>query len=53
MSSSISRKQVGMGVTAAGAAVTIVGICTAEGLIIVGGVAIAAVGAAMIVTDKG
>ena len=52
-SSSVSRKQIGIGVTAVGAAVTIAGICTAEGLVIAGGVVIAAVGVAMIVTDKG
>jgi hypothetical protein len=52
-SSSFSRKQIGMGVTVAGTAVTIVGLCTAEGLIVAGGVVIAAAGVAMIVTDKG
>lgn len=51
-SSTIARKQVGMGVTAVGAATTVAGICTQQGLLIAGGVVIAAVGVGLIVTDK-
>ena len=49
---SISRKQVGIGMTIAGAAVTVAGICASEGLVIAGGVVLAAAGVALIVSDK-
>ena len=49
----ITRKQVGAGVTVAGAVATVAGICTNSGLLIAGGVAAAVVGVGIIVTDKG
>ncbi len=51
-SSSITRKQIGMGVTAVGAVATVAGICAHQGLLIAGGVVVAAVGVGLIVTDK-
>lgn len=48
----ISRKQAGTGITAAGAVIAAAGICASEGIIVVGGIAVAAAGVAMIVTDK-
>lgn len=51
-SSGVSRKQIGAGVAVAGAAVAVVGICASEGLMVAGGVALAAAGVVMIVTDK-
>lgn len=50
--SNLTRKQVGVGMTVAGAAVTVAGICIHQGLIVVGGVVVAAVGVGLIVTDK-
>lgn len=52
-STTITRKQIGIGVTAAGAVATVAGICAHQGVLIVGGVVVAAVGVGMIVTDKG
>ncbi len=49
----ITRKQVGAGVTAVGAVTAVAGICTHSGLLIAGGVVVAAVGVGMIITDKG
>lgn len=49
----ISRKQVGTGVTVAGTALTVVGICTAHTALTIGGVVVAAAGVALIVSDKG
>lgn len=52
-STTITRKQIGIGVTAAGAVATVAGICVHQGVLIAGGVVVAAVGVGMIVTDKG
>lgn len=49
----ITRKQVGTGVTVAGAALTVAGICTAHTALTIGGVVVAAAGVALIVSDKG
>ena len=49
---SITKKQVGIGMTAAGAVATVAGICAHQGLLIAGGVVVAAVGVGVIVTDK-
>lgn len=49
---SITKKQVGIGMTAAGAVATVAGICAHQGLLIAGGVVVAAVGVGLIVTDK-
>ena len=49
----ITRKQVGTGVTVAGAALTVAGICTAHTALTIGGVVVAAAGIALIVSDKG
>lgn len=49
----ITRKQVGTGITVAGAALTVAGICTAHTALTVGGVVVAAAGIALIVSDKG
>lgn len=51
--SQITRRQVGTGVTAAGAVLAVAGICTCHTALTVGGVAVAAVGVALIVSDKG
>ena len=48
-----TRKQVGTGVAAAGAVATVAGVCAHSGILIVGGVVVAAVGVGMIITDKG
>ena len=48
----VTRKQVGIGITAIGAVSAVVGICAHQGLLIAGGVAAAAVGVGLIVTDK-
>ena len=48
----ISRKQVGIGITAVGAVAADAGICANQGLIVVGGVVAAAVGVGLILTDK-
>lgn len=50
--SNITRRQIGTGVTIAGAAVAIAGVCMTEGLAIAGGIALAAAGVLMIATDK-
>ena len=49
----VTQKQIGAGVTAVGAVVTVTGICTSHALVSIGGVAIAAVGVALMVSDKG
>lgn len=49
----VSRKQIGVGVTAVGAVATVAGICTSHAMVTIGGVAVAAVGIALIVSDKG
>ena len=51
-STSLSRKQIGTGVTVAGAALAVAGGCTSHGVLIAGGVAVAAAGIVLIVTDK-
>lgn len=50
--SSITSKQVGIGMTAAGAVATVAGICAQQELLIAGGVLVAVVGVGLIVTDK-
>ena len=49
----VSQKHIGVGVTVAGAALAVAGICTSHTILTIGGVAAAAVGVALIVTDKG
>lgn len=49
----ITQKHVGTGVSAAGAALTVIGVCTSHTILAIGGLAAAAVGVALIVTDKG
>lgn len=51
--SHITRKQVGTGVTVVGAALTIAGICTSHTALTIGGVAVAATGIVLIISDKG
>ena len=48
----LTRKQVGIGMTTAGAVATVAGICTHQGLLIAGGVVVAVVGVGLIVIDK-
>jgi len=48
----VSRKQIGAGVTVAGAALAVAGICTSHTILAIGGVAVAAAGIVLIVTDK-
>ena len=50
--STLSRKQVGIGVTAVGTAVTVAGICGHQGVLIAGGVVVAVVGVGLILTGK-
>ena len=49
----ITRKQVGAGVTVAGAALTVAGICTSYTAMTISGVVVAAAGIALIISDKG
>lgn len=49
----ITRKQVGTGVTVAGAALTVAGICTSYTALTIGGVVVAAAGITLIISDKG
>lgn len=51
--SNVSRKQVGVGVTTAGAVLTVAGVCTSHMVLTIGGVVVAAAGIALIVSDKG
>ena len=51
--SHITRKQVGTGVTLAGAVLTVAGICTSHTALTIGGVVVGATGIAMIISDKG
>lgn len=51
--SHITQKQVGAGVTVAGAALVMAGICTSHAILTIGGVAVAAAGVALIASDKG
>lgn len=48
----ITQKHIGTGVAVAGAAVAVLGICTSHTILTIGGAAAAAVGVALIVTDK-
>lgn len=48
----VTRKQVGIGVTATGAVATVAGICIHHGLLIAGGIVVAAVGVGVIATSK-
>lgn len=52
-SNGLTRKQIGAGVTAAGGVAAVAGICTSQVALTVGGLAVAAVGVALIVSDKG
>ena len=51
-SSGPARRQVGAGAVAVGAALAIAGVCTSHTALVVGGVVVAAAGAAVILTDK-
>lgn len=51
-SSGPARRQVGTGAVAVGAALAIAGVCTSHTALVVGGVVVAAAGAAVILTDK-
>ena len=51
--SGITRKQVGAGITVAGSVAVVAGICTSHMALTIGGAAVAAVGVALIVSDKG
>ena len=51
-SSGPARRQVGAGAVAVGAALAITGVCTSHTALVVGGVVVAAAGAAVILTDK-
>lgn len=51
-SQSITQRQVGVGVTVAGAALAVTGMCASKLFLTVGGVVVAAVGVALIVSDK-
>ena len=48
----VTKKQVGIGMTFAGVTATVVGICAHQGLLIAGGVVAAAVGVGLIVIDE-
>lgn len=50
--STISRKQIGIGVTAVGAITTVAGVAAAKGVLIVGGVVVTVAGVALILSDK-
>ena len=47
-----ARRQIGAGTVAVGAALAIAGVCTSHTALVVGGVVVAAAGAAVILTDK-
>ena len=49
----ITRKQIGTGVTIAGAVLTVTGFCVAHTALTIGGVVMSAAGVALIVSDKG
>ena len=49
----ITQKQVGMGVTTAGAIVAVASVCTSHPMLAVGGAVVAAAGIVLIVSDKG
>lgn len=51
-STTITKKQIGIGVTAVGTTAAVVGICVHQGLLIAGGIAVAAVGVGIVLTDK-
>lgn len=48
-----TQKQAGIGITATGAVVTIAGVCTAQTLLTVGGVVVAAIGISLIIHNRG
>ena len=50
--SHISKKQIGTGAVAVGTVATVAGVCLSETALVVGGIAVAAAGAVMIITDK-
>lgn len=49
----VSQKHIGVGVTVAGAALAVAGICTSHTILTIVGIAAATSGVALIVTDKG
>lgn len=49
----MNRKQVGIGVTAAGAGLAVAGLCASHSVLVVGGIAVAVVGVALIVSNEG
>ncbi len=49
----VNQKHIGAGITVVGTALAVAGICTSHTILTIGGVAAAAVGVALIVTDKG
>lgn len=51
-SSDFSRKQIGTGVTVAGASLAVAGICTSHTVLTIGGVVVALAGVALIISDK-
>lgn len=51
--SGITRTQVAAGITVAGSVAVVAGICTSHMALTIGGAAVAAVGVALIVSDKG
>lgn len=50
---SVNRKQLDVGAAVAGAALAAAGVCTSQTVLIIGGVVAVAVGAALIISDKG
>ena len=52
-SHTVTQKQIGTGVTVAGAALAVAGICTSQTMLTVGCVVVAVAGVALIVSDKG
>lgn len=49
----VTQKQIGTGVTVAGAALAVAGICSSQTMLTVGGVVVAIAGVVLIVSDKG
>lgn len=48
-----TRKKIGTGMVTTGAITAVAGVCVAEGVIIASGIGVAAIGAGLIITDKG
>lgn len=53
VSQGVSCKQIGTGVTIAGATLAVAGICTSQTALTIGGVVIAVAGVVLVVSDKG